>query len=202
MKRWVLPLLLLMSAISLTGCANYWSDRGRDAADIISFGVGSGAGLKGRVGPFQAGLLSENGLIGLRGGEWHGPSEYRAATTEGPAKWDDVIAVVGAERFEGNRILLPRGKAFRARQIVLSIPYNIDSDRDYLGMTPAPFNPLPYLTNIEAAGGAFLTFRLGANPGELLDFLFGWTTLDIFEDDIGRMPGSRQADIEALTGKK
>jgi len=28
------------------------------------------------------------------------------------------------------------------------------------------------------------TVKLGLNPGELLDFILGWTTLDIFHDDI------------------
>jgi hypothetical protein len=26
--------------------------------------------------------------------------------------------------------------------------------------------------------------RCGFNPGELLDFILGWTTIDIFKDDI------------------
>ena len=176
--------LALALGLALTGCASYWAARGRDAADIITFQVGTGAGAKARVGPFQAGLLSENGLFGLRGGEFIGTSEYRAATTESPSKWDDVIFLVGAERFEGSRPLLERGKGFKSRQILLSIPFNLSRDRDYRGAAPAPFNPWPYLTNIEAGGGAFLTFRVGANPGELLDFVLGWTTLDLFGDDI------------------
>ncbi len=28
------------------------------------------------------------------------------------------------------------------------------------------------------------TLRLGFNPGELLDFLLGWFTIDIYNDDI------------------
>jgi hypothetical protein len=31
------------------------------------------------------------------------------------------------------------------------------------------------------AGG----LRVGFNPGELVDFLLGWTTLDIYNDDLG-----------------
>jgi hypothetical protein len=190
------PLLILSVtvALCLTGCANYWANRGRDAADIITLQVGTGAGVKARVGPFQAGLLSENGLFGLRGGEFIGWSQYRAATTESPSKWDDVIFLVGAERFEGSGPLLERGKGFKSRQILLSIPFNLSRDRDYVGESPAPFNPWPYLTEIEAAGGAFLTFRVGANPGELLDFVLGWTTLDIYGDDI-------RADLTAKHAK-
>jgi hypothetical protein len=184
MKRVALCALVLAFAAGLTGCASYWSDRGRDAADILSFQVGTGAGTKVRVGPFQAGLLSENGIAGLRGGALVGPSQYRAGSDEGPSKWDDVLVLVGWERFEGGPTSIERGKAFKGRQIVLSVPFNLASDQDYEGKTPVPYNPWPYLAQVEAVGGAFLTFRVGANPGELLDFILGWTTLDIFGDDL------------------
>ena len=42
----------------------------------------------------------------------------------------------------------------------------------------------PYFTDLEVAAGFIATFRVGANPGELIDFLLGWTTLDIFSDDL------------------
>lgn len=41
-----------------------------------------------------------------------------------------------------------------------------------------------YNTQIEVAVGLVGTLRLGFNPGELLDFLLGWTTVDIFNDDL------------------
>ncbi|MCX7009267.1 MAG: hypothetical protein NTY53_18815, partial [Kiritimatiellaeota bacterium] len=37
---------------------------------------------------------------------------------------------------------------------------------------------------VEAAVGGGLVFRLGFNVGELLDFILGWTTIDIFGDDL------------------
>ena len=49
-----------------------------------------------------------------------------------------------------------------------------------------------YLTQIEAVVGLGPTIRLGFNPGELLDFFFGWTTLDLFQDDLNRR-GANQA---------
>ena len=45
---------------------------------------------------------------------------------------------------------------------------------------------LHYYTQVEAAAGLLLipSVRLGLNPGELIDFVLGWTTLDIFQDDL------------------
>jgi hypothetical protein len=57
------------------------------------------------------------------------------------------------------------------------------------GMFWIPFlsvsNRAFYYTQIEAAAGLWYTVRLGFNPGELLDFLLGWTTIDILSDDVG-----------------
>ena len=39
------------------------------------------------------------------------------------------------------------------------------------------------LTQCELAAGLGPTVRLGFNPGELVDFILGWTTLDIYGDD-------------------
>ena len=47
------------------------------------------------------------------------------------------------------------------------------------------WNP-SYYTDIECVAGFLLLIRIGFNPGELLDFLLGWTTLDIYDDDIGK----------------
>jgi len=182
-------ILILISVVTLSGCASgYWLDRGRDAADVLTLGLGSGAGAKARVGPIQAGLLSEQGLAGLRGGEFLGAGHYWANSSEEPAKWDDVIFLVGRERFEGTDVSNRRGKSFKARQILFSWPFDLSKDPDY-GRDAArhhiAYNPWPYMTQVEAVAGGFLTFRVGANPGELLDFVFGWTTLDICGDDVG-----------------
>ncbi len=53
---------------------------------------------------------------------------------------------------------------------------------------PLPLSPrpatFPYYTQVEAVVGLGYTLRLGFNPGELIDFLLGWTTLDLCHDDI------------------
>ena len=40
---------------------------------------------------------------------------------------------------------------------------------------------------IEVAVGLIRTIRIGFNVGELLDFIVGWTTLDICRDDLGEL---------------
>ena len=43
-----------------------------------------------------------------------------------------------------------------------------------------------FYTQIEVAAGAGGSVRLGFNPGELLDFLFGWLGADLYGDDQAR----------------
>jgi len=43
---------------------------------------------------------------------------------------------------------------------------------------------IPDCYQAEAAVGLGLVFRAGINVGELLDFALGWSTLDIFGDDL------------------
>ena len=49
-----------------------------------------------------------------------------------------------------------------------------------------------YLTQIEVAAGLGGTLRLGFNPGELLDFILGFTTIDIFNDDLEKRKSNNQ----------
>ena len=39
-------------------------------------------------------------------------------------------------------------------------------------------------TQLEIAGGLIFTLRLGFNPGELLDFILGFSGIDIWHDDL------------------
>lgn len=55
-----------------------------------------------------------------------------------------------------------------------------------------------YYTQLEVAAGLGYTVRLGFNPGELLDFLLGWTTIDIFGDDVG-IPPTKEELCATLT---
>lgn len=180
MKK-MIQLLVLLGVVAIsTGCASpYMVDRGRDAADIFTFGVGVGAGAKAHIGPMQAGLLLNIDALGLRGGEmiWNG---------NGPNIGADIDYVLGGHsefdtrcRHGSNSPSWERNKSHMVRYGPLGVPANNPF------ATPLPNRySLNYFTQIEAVGGLLWTFRLGFNPGELLDFLLGWTTIDIYRDDI------------------
>lgn len=187
--RTMVVLLLLVAACALSGCASrYWTDRGRDAMDIFTAQIGYGGGAKARVGPLQAGLLMDIGLAGLRGGSLLGDEEFIPAYAEIPVKQDYDVLLFGIEAFEGDTIANLRGKSFQSDHIFLAWPVNLENRPEsavYAMEHRVIYNPWPFFTQMEAVAGLFLNIRLGANPGELLDFLLGWTTLDIYGDDLG-----------------
>lgn len=172
--------ILLSFSILVSGCAKpYMIDRGRDVADIFSLAVGKGIGLKGRVGPSTFGLLMDYTALGLRGGELcredlsQIPANYSSRRAIDCAMWP-----VSIERFEltDNN----RGKNFSASS--------------YVGDSPIPFftkldsgSNFSYYTDIEIVVAAYYSFRLGFNPGELVDFFLSWTTIDIYKDDISKI---------------
>lgn len=45
------------------------------------------------------------------------------------------------------------------------------------------FAPASYYTQIDLNLALYFGIRIGLNPGELIDALLGWTTIDIFSDD-------------------
>ena len=169
-----IALLVCVAALS-AGCATpYMIDRGRDAADIFAAGIGLGVGLKGRVGPVQAGFLFDVPFVGLRGGEIVDmtPGSCMAQSI------DVCLLFAGTEDFVD--CSADRGKQFRAGNIenggCAGIPFLMMLDET----TRAPY----YYTHIEFVIGCMGSMRLGFNPGELLDFILGWTTIDIFRDDL------------------
>ena len=183
-----LTVFLCLAAFS-TGCAtSYITDRGRDAADVFTFGVGVGAGAKARIGPIQTGLLFNIDALGLRGGEmvWKG---------EGPNIGADIDYLLGGHsefdtrvrhRVASDSLAWKRNKSYMVRYGPLGIPANDPFS------TPLPNRySLSYFTQVEVVGGLLWTFRLGFNPGELLDFIFGWFTVDIYNDDLEKRESNK-----------
>jgi hypothetical protein len=192
------------------GCSRpaYWADRKRDALDIFTFTVGRGYGVKARAGFVNVGLFNNCDFWGLRGGGFfYDPDDGR---WEGPFLTGPIIDLVtplplpiGAER-------IPLWVLFSSVE-QFSLPHE---DKGYLvipeatwvsdrrgksyeaGMLFIPFlslaNKAYYYTQLEVAAGLGYTVRLGFNPGELLDFLLGWTTIDILRDDVGVAPTQDQ----------
>jgi len=165
-----------MSAVILTGCAStkgYLVDRGRDAADIVTIGIGTGLGAKARLGPLQAGALLDVPQVALRGGAFcsknptcggGGPIGLFSL----PQSFDLTVLFWGAETFGQNEVTKLRKKDFAASMPRLDVVNK----------------PAYWYTELEGVVALGLSVRLGINPGELLDFILGWTTLDLFNDDV------------------
>ena len=168
--------ILLSLAFAASGCATrgYLLDRGRDAADIFTATFGIGAGIKARVGPGQVALFENADLCGLRCGQvfWNGNDLILNDELYTPfplKKWELTF---GTETFRIDTSPVPEE---RAKYVVAYSPFP--------GV--AIGTPATFYTQVEVAGGLGLTLRLGFNAGELVDFILGWSTLDIFNDDIG-----------------
>jgi hypothetical protein len=171
----------------MTGCASsgYLIDRGRDAADIFTVAFGVGAGAKARVGPITAGMFVNSDVAGLRGGEAFALTEDFARTPYEatvilpvpPIFWEDYVPLFVTDEFRASAQQGSRHKSYHGTSYVPLVAWVDDPSN---ASTRWAYN-----TQIEVAGGLGLTVRLGFNPLELLDFIIGWTTLDILDDDIG-----------------
>ena len=188
MKHALQIVAVFVATLSASGCATpYMVDRGRDLADIFTATTGYGIGAKARVGPVAvAPFLAQNDSSGLRGGA------FFQGIKGGLAFADGGITDVGLLCFSGDAfgdrryhwwqtnvvsILEQRGKTYEAAE--LWIPFIA------VPRTPDTYGyPLYYFTQIEVVVAVGRSVRLGFNPGELLDFILGWTTIDIFGDDL------------------
>ena len=139
------------------------------------------------VGPAQLGTLYNIDMYGLRGGGFGAVPWYENHTREMlfpfPFSLFDSgmdIAGFGEERFCYQSRSTPalRGKGYIAR-----VPFPL------IGVANQP----EYYTQFELFLGVFGTLRLGFNPGELLDFLLGWSTIDIYSDDLEKQKSKRRS---------
>ena len=188
----ILTIIISYLSFTLTGCSsvgNYFSDRGRDALDIITITIGEGGGFNARASVVDIGQFLGGDEVGLRSGN------ILAGNSEGldlntfinvldrfdPALSDvynyHELSTFNHVDFEEHD---PRGKNYVA------------AGKHF------PFYSLPeddseYYTQIEVAAGLFVYLRLGLNPGEALDFILGWTTVDIYGDDQMKTKQSNQA---------
>lgn len=175
---------MLAGLLLAAGCASpgYWIDRRRDAADIFTATIGGGAGAKVRAGPLQLAMVENADIIGLKSGAFLADGNSLIINHELytlPIPLTDVG--FGYETYSPGpwTPAYERGKYVRA-------------ESKFPCIILAEGNPA-YYTQLEVVAGLGLTARLGANPGELLDFILGWTGVDIFNDDLSvRPPHARQ----------
>ena len=206
-------LLLTLLPCFMGGCASspYAANRRNDLADIFTATLGGGSGIKARVGPVQIAAIDHVDLLGLRAGVGFFSGEdlldnvetYQPWPRSNKANYNDfaVIQVFGTGkgtvvdvRGEDTLIHSPvyQKRWYAAFGHELFNP-GIDSLPERRGKVIAARSPFPFFTvsenpshatQIEIAGGLGLTLRLGFNPGELIDFIAGFTSLDLYGDDL------------------
>lgn len=184
----VIQLAVFLTLASLvSGCATpYMIDRRNDVADILTATCGVGIGASARLGPLSGGLTEGAELAGLRGGRF---LKYDIKREE---SLDVKIGFLGFEWLAKDE-LKPRGKNYIATTGMITSGPAGDQRIFYV-----PFVCLPYktgkdrhinwaqMTQIDIQAACLFGIRLGFNPGELLDFILGWITIDLFNDDLGR----------------
>ncbi len=129
-------------------------------------------GGKARVGPVGTGLSIAADIGGLSGGCWHGGKMERGGMDAHPV-------IIGFERGVSDRIAQRRLKnhdAFLFMGISNGFEFPITDTRR--------FYSLHYLTQIEVAAALGIRLRIGFNPGELIDLILGFFTLDPYGDDL------------------
>jgi hypothetical protein len=193
MKKTIQLLSLIGLAPIFAGCATpYMIDRGRDASDIFTATVGAGLGAKARIGPLHVGILGSRDYAGLRGGRFKfNYGEDRDYCYDADLLFVPIGYLTGGDCFTPEFAFKPdRMKHF---QSFIFIPFwysfmqgerletlNTSSE----GSLDMGRESLHVYTQIEAVIAIGPSIRLGFNPGELLDFILGWTTIDIYNDDI------------------
>jgi len=200
---------LVTLALALCGCSStghYWLDRSRDAADVVTATVGMGFGVKARCGPVNVGLFQGVDSSGLRGGEWRVPLGHDFNP------YELTLTAFSTELFGPfpRQVSKRRGKFFVAQGFLGLTLAGRERHGSWRGLDDAGrrtvFFPkgllerelVPYYTQVEIAAGLFDSFRLGVNPGELLDFVLGWMCVDLWGDDVGQIePASQPAVLHA-----
>jgi len=166
---------------STGGVGTYFKDRLNDFVDIFSLSLSLGIGVQANVRVTQiveaGGLFwggSKFGFIGRQGGAWEEtvaefgmPGFYIRSVQITPASGN--IEPANTER--GQSLWIFCGDE--------GIPYDSGYDRKFwqVGAT---------------AHAGLVGLDFSVNLKELFDFLLGWTTLDISNDDTGNRPGPEE----------
>ena len=181
MKKLIQTISLAGFVILTVGCSTpYMVDRGRDVADVFTVTVGYGVGVKARVGPLGTGLFINSDIVGLRAGT------FFRIEDDSPIKPTDFTSIIPRfymfpifveEDFNLNGVPKLRHKDFDAVGVLFPFYTWVSDPCD--SSTRWVYN-----TQLEVAIGIGGTIRLGFNPGELLDCILGWTTIDMLGDDL------------------
>lgn len=186
MKR-IVQMRSFVIVACLSGCSStqsYFTDRGRDALDVVTATVGTGAGIQARIGPLPFAWMRATDISGIR----YGDLFYRVPEEEDEPEElngklgtmfyyasSPVAAMVGVNPFD----------LFEFADDMWYSQNHFPMNEVQLSRNKSTENlELPNYTQLEAFVGLGFSLRLGFNPGEFVDLLLGLTTIDIFNDDI------------------
>ncbi|MCU0612913.1 MAG: hypothetical protein MUE60_14135 [Candidatus Eisenbacteria bacterium] len=166
----------LLTALAAATCSSpYLTNRVRDAADIATVSFGYGVGARARVSAIGTGVFANRDLGGLRGGHfdpWWGDENGSFLT-------DVDLLIYRMEVFPApGEAPDRRHKGFMAVGVG---PWTRAGEFELFRQSSRTPH---FYTQIEVAAGLGPSLRVGFNPGELLDFLFGLSGADLFGDDI------------------
>ena len=185
MKRALRLLLFFGLASCLAGCIgtrNYFSSRGRDAADVLTLTADLGFGIAAQAGPLSTGLGVIGDGVGLNcGGIGNfsdcGDVQFLAFG------WNEFSSPSDSSRKKsrGNLQFL----CIKSTTASFSGSQRINPFKDLLvDLFPGTWIEDPGLTQFEASAALGIGPRVGINIMELIDFACGWTTFDILDDDV------------------
>ena len=179
--------VLLLSSLVFCGCARpgYFANRLNDGADILTLTVGLGVGAKISVMPVYANALCvfNKDEYGLRYGDFV-VSPQRSAYPEDNDVEYGVLFMWGMAGHNRTELQKRRNKA----------PSDTETGFPFLITRHSGGNADPLA--IDCVLGLGPSVRFGISPLELVDFVFGWTTLDLAQDDIKTLPDHLREDAE------
>jgi hypothetical protein len=153
-----------------SGLGTYASNRGHDALDVVTLSFPFGAGVMAQAGPVGTGLGVLANDYGLRFGEFgYFDQSYDVhflfagsgcGSAPGPDPW--------------------RRKGYTYDQLFGLIMPGLNSS---MFRTPAPGQKGIVWAQVEGAAALGVGVRAGVNVAELVDFVLGFATIDIMDDD-------------------
>jgi hypothetical protein len=189
-SRRVLILCLLLSCAVFSGCT-YSKNRANDFLDSmrLSVGVGFGVGVQAKATGFFHPSFGLGGAAQKFGWDTRGPEVGTWHEVEGFFPVGTLIMPMqplpNSEHSEG--LTLPwmyQRSSAGSTKVGSYLFFSTPPSDERLKEGSTAWRWIALIFDFEAGFSApIINARVGANPPELIDFLLGWTTLDIAGDD-------------------
>lgn len=200
--RWIPAILTL--ALSTSGCT-YLQARGADFLDVFTLEASLGPGLHviahatdfvgtGIGSSKQHGVALHGRYAGMTTRVAFGAGFVHRSSIQEPER---LHTVIGPHRAPSEDEWLSPGyqAGFMYIPVLWFQSWGTMVESEGLGTFPRGIRTF----DISVGASALVGVHLGFSPGELLDFLLGWTTLDIAGDDVTR--DVEPVDDDAETGR-